>query len=86
MTVRADNRLADAPMVPVRCARCLARVEVRKSSWPQTSIQWDATARGACEELPPAKGSRRLGSCSALLGSIADATADGSLHVPDDGY
>ena len=49
MTVRPDNRLSDAPMVPVHCKSCEARVLVRKSSWEQTSVQWDATATARCE-------------------------------------
>jgi hypothetical protein len=39
MVIRPDNRLDDAPMVPVVCARCGAGVQVRKSSWNQTSVQ-----------------------------------------------
>ncbi len=40
MAIRPDNRLDDAPMVPVACTRCGAGVQVRKSSWNQTSVQW----------------------------------------------
>jgi hypothetical protein len=89
MALREDNRLQDAPMRPVRCGRCAARVTVRKSSWPQTSIQWDAAARAACEELREAgTGSEdeRLRTCHALRESIAHAAQDGSVPVPDDGY
>ena len=48
MTVRPDSRLADAPMVPVSCRRCGARVLARKSSWEQTSVQWDAAGTARC--------------------------------------
>jgi hypothetical protein len=50
MTVRTDNRLTDAPMVPVTCRRCGAEVWARKSSWQQTSVQWDATAAALCPQ------------------------------------
>ena len=50
MTVCADNRLDDAPMVPVDCRRCAATVLVRKSSWAQTSVPWDAAAMAACAQ------------------------------------
>ena len=50
MTVRPDNRLADGAMQSVGCEACGARVEVRKSSWEQTSVQWHADALEACIE------------------------------------
>ena len=91
MTARPDVRLDDAPMRAVACRRCSARVEVRKSSWQQTSVQWDASAMTACEErraatpLPGPNGDF-FESCSALQASIEDAAAGGVLPVPDDGY
>lgn len=91
MTVRPDVRLDDAPMRTVTCRRCSARVEVRKSSWQQTSVQWDADATAACVErreatpLPGPNGDF-FESCSALQSSIHDAATGGSLPVPDDGY
>lgn len=90
MTVRPDVRLLDAPMRPVECRRCGARVQVRKSSWQQTSVQWDETATAACEErrgaqpLPGPNGSY-FEACNALRTSIDDAAAGGGLPVPDDG-
>ncbi|MGH3417596.1 MAG: ferredoxin [Actinocrinis sp.] len=84
MAVRADNRLLDAPMLPLHCQRCQARVEVRKGSWHQTSIQWDATAMATCEE--GSAGSERFGTCPALRETIDNAAAHGTLPVPDDGY
>lgn len=90
MTVRPDNRLDDAPMVPVTCARCGAGVEVRKSSWNQTSVQWTGAALSRCEERSTAaqlgdNGGRGLFlACSALGGSIVDAVRSGALQVVDE--
>jgi hypothetical protein len=91
MSVRRDNRLLDAPMRQVACRRCGARVEVRKSSWHQTSVQWDAAAVAACEErrdARPAPGPNGdfFESCSALQDSIREAALGGAVPVPDDGY
>jgi methylmalonyl-CoA mutase cobalamin-binding subunit len=91
MTARLDNRLVDAPMRGVDCRRCCARVEVRKSSWHQTSVQWDAAATAACQEraeaalLPGLNGSF-FESCSALRESIREAALGGAVPVSDDGY
>jgi len=90
MTVRPDNRLADAPMVAVMCRRCGAGVEARKSSWNQTSVQWTRTALRRCEERCEAGqladfGGRGLFlACSALNSSIVDAVRAGTLPVIDD--
>jgi hypothetical protein len=90
MTVRADNRLDDAPMAPVTCRQCGAGVQVRKSSWNQTSVQWTAAALARCEERCAAAqlaayGGRGLFlACSALAGSIVDAVRQGTLSVVDD--
>lgn len=79
MTLHTDNRLADAPMTAVRCERCAAQVLVRKSSWNQTSVQWDGAASACCLERTDTE---RLGAyggrglfltCSALSASIIDA-------------
>lgn len=91
MTVRPDNRFLDAPMRAVECGRCSARVEVRKSSWQQTSVQWDAAATAACQERPdaqplPGPNGNFFESCSALQASIRDAALGGAVPVPDDGY
>ncbi|ORB72760.1 ferredoxin [Mycobacterium scrofulaceum] len=88
---REDNRLADMPMLPVVCQRCQARVQVRKSSWNQTSVQWTAPALARCEErlaatqLAPYGGSNLFLSCSALTESITDAVRAGTLPVVDGG-
>jgi hypothetical protein len=90
MTVRRDNRLGDAPMAPMNCRRCAASVLVRKSSWDQTTVQWDAAALRRCEERHEAQkladhGGRDLFlACSALGESIADAAREGSLPIVDE--
>jgi hypothetical protein len=89
MTVRPDNRLADTPMAPVACRRCAATVLVRKSSWHQTSVQWDAAATARCEErhdaqrLLPDRERNLFLTCSALGDSIADAVVRGALATVD---
>lgn len=90
MAVRTDNRLDDAPMVPVLCGRCGADVQVRKSSWNQTSVQWTGSALRRCEErctaeqLLPHGGNGLFLGCSALCGSIADAVRSGAVPVVDE--
>lgn len=90
MTIRTDNRLADAPMTPVDCRRCRATVLVRKSSLAQTSVQWSAAAHDACPERRDADmlashGTRGVFlACSALRESIVEAVRDGALAVLDD--
>lgn len=90
MAVRPDNRLDDAPMAPVTCARCGAGVEVRKSSWSQTSVQWTGAALDRCEERCTAArlaGTDTRGlflTCSTLGGSIVDAVRSGALQVVDE--
>lgn len=89
MPVRADERLLDAPMVPVACRACGARVGVRKSSWEQTSVQWDDAARGACLERrgvspgPGPNGSVFTG-CSTLSEVIREAAVRGEVAVRDE--
>ena len=90
MTLRPDNRLADVPMTPIRCARCASQVLVRKSSWDQTSVQWDAAAAQGCvershaEQLAPRSSHGPFLACTALGASIADAAGHGDLTVVDD--
>lgn len=89
-SVRTDNRLADMPMAPVACRDCGAQVLARKSSWNQTSVQWDAEASALCFErrnaVPPAGGQPGLFlACSALRDSIEAAVAAGDLAVVDTG-
>jgi hypothetical protein len=90
MVVRPDNRLADSPMVPLACRRCGACVLVRKSTWNQTSVQWDAEASARClerrdaENLAAYAGRSLFLACSALSDSIADAVRRGDLPVVDE--
>ncbi|OMB93555.1 ferredoxin [Mycobacterium colombiense] len=87
-SVREDNRLEAAPMVPVTCRECGARVLARKSSWNQTSVQWDAAASARCVERREAE--RLAGhhrgpflACAALRDSIQVAVATGELAIVD---
>lgn len=90
MTVRADNRIDDAAMVPVQCRRCAATVLARKSSWHQTSVQWSATAFETCPERREADklaghwARSMFLACSALRTSIDDAALHGEVSVVDD--
>ncbi|UXA09740.1 hypothetical protein KXD97_16150 [Mycobacterium sp. SMC-8] len=86
MSVRPDNRLADAPMQPVDCEACGARVLVRKSSWEQTSVQWDAASLALCEERRVAMrtAGRFLSGCIDLRESIESAVLRGTLRVLSD--
>ncbi|HEX2214874.1 MAG TPA: ferredoxin [Mycobacterium sp.] len=90
MTSRADNRLADAPMVPVACRACGAEVLARKSSWEQTSVQWNADAMARCPQrrnaaslAAPDRPTLFL-SCSELSESIHAAVAAGRLLIVDE--
>ena len=89
-SVREDNRLDEMPMVPVACRNCGARVLPRKSSWNQTSVQWNADATARCVERADAQQIAAPGSrgiflvCSALSASILDAVRHGDLSVVDE--
>jgi hypothetical protein len=88
--VGADNRFDEMPMTPVVCRNCAARVQVRKSSWDQTSVQWNADATARCTERAEArKLSAHAGRgvflvCSALGASIIDAVRHGDLPIVDE--
>jgi hypothetical protein len=88
--VRGDNRFDEVPMTPVACRNCGARVLVRKSSWDQTSVQWNADATARCTERAEAqKMSAHAGRgvflvCSALSESIIDAVRHGNLPIVDE--
>ncbi|WP_248964146.1 ferredoxin [Sphaerisporangium perillae] len=87
MTVRPDDRLLDgAPMQPLCCRQCGAEVEVRKASWHQTSVQWNAEAVSACLERRASSlgdGSGVFPGCTALRDSIARAALEGVIAVPE---
>ncbi len=76
-------------MQPVTCAQCRAQVEVRKSSWDQTSIQWHDDAMSACLERRaalPGQGPKdaTFVGCSALRDAIREAAVRGDLGVQSD--
>lgn len=87
-SLREDDRLAGVPMAPVTCRDCGARVLARKSSWSQTSVQWNADATKRCVERREAE--RLAGhhrgpflACAALRDSIQVAVATGELAIVD---
>jgi hypothetical protein len=89
-SVRDDNRLDDMPMEPVACRNCGARVLARKSSWNQTSVQWNADATARCAERREvgrlARHDREIFLvCSALRRSIEAAVQTGQLAIVDAG-
>ncbi len=90
MTIRPDNRLADAPMRPVRCRRCGAEVLARKSTMDQTSIQWNADASSLCAERGELTELAAHGhngiflGCAALSEAINRAVYSGELAVVDE--
>ncbi len=89
-SVRTDNRLDEMPMVPVACRNCGARVLARKSSWNQTSVQWNADATARCAERAEAQrmlahaGRGVFLACSELSESIVDAVRRGDLSIVDE--
>ncbi|TIC85117.1 ferredoxin [Nocardioides sp. GY 10113] len=88
MRLRPDVRLDDGPMTPVACTACGARVEARKSSWDQTSIQWTAAAREACLERRatsprPGPNGAAFPGCATLSAALREAAVAGTLPVQD---
>jgi hypothetical protein len=90
MTVPTDGRLVDCPLVAVACARCGSDVLVRKSSWNQTSVQWNSAASARCLERRDASNAAAYSSrgiflaCSALADSIVGAVQHGDVPVVDE--
>jgi hypothetical protein len=88
MEYRTDDRLLEAPMIPVACDRCGAEVLARKSSWEQTSVQWNSQALSRCvhrqdfSAASPSADPVCLG-CPDLHDSIIAAVAQGRLPVLD---
>lgn len=84
-------------MTPVICGSCGARVLARKSSWEQTSVQWNGAAMARCQERPR-QGECRVSKstdgtllrpapflvCPNLRDSIEQAAGMGSLPVLDE--
>jgi hypothetical protein len=84
--VKTDNRLDEMPMAPVVCRSCTAQVMVRKSTWNQTSVQWNSEATVRCAERQEAEripGHRIFLVCSALRESIEAAVVTGELTIVD---
>jgi hypothetical protein len=88
MRHRTDDRLLGAPMTPIACTHCGAEVLARKSSWEQTSVQWNAQALSRCPHqhdfstASPSADPVCLG-CPYLRDSIVAAAAQGRLPVLD---
>ena len=89
MTTRTDSRFLDTPLTPVGCRRCGATVLARKSSWAQTSIQWDSDATARCPQRRDVDALKQHGAgiflgCSDMGESIQEAAHDGALPIVDD--
>ncbi|KUI37925.1 ferredoxin [Mycobacterium sp. IS-1590] len=89
MTVRQDNRLVDVPMTSVTCRLCAATVLVRKSTWEQTSVQWDRDSTAKCHQRRDAdtihtNDGRPFLVCFELRDSIEEAARGGALPIVDE--
>lgn len=92
--MRRDNRLNDAPMTPVTCGSCGAQVLARKSSWEQTSVQWNGAAISRCRERQRVDEPTSIEGavlregiflvCAGLRASIEAAADAGSFPVLDE--
>lgn len=80
-------------MTPVTCGSCGARVLARKSSWEQTSVQWDAESVARCtrrRDTPSDDGALAMARdapfalCPDLRESIEAGVRQGTLPVLDD--
>ncbi|MGB9306693.1 MAG: ferredoxin [Mycobacterium sp.] len=74
------------PMARVTCRNCCAEVLARKSTWNQTSVQWNAEATARCTERLQAErvaGHGLFLVCSALRDSIEAAALTGQLTIVD---
>jgi hypothetical protein len=74
--------------VPVVCGNCGAQVLARKSSWNQTSVQWNADATARCNERREADHiavyhREPFLVCLALRDSIEAAVTTGELTIVD---
>jgi hypothetical protein len=88
-SVQQDDRLDEMPMMPVVCRNCGAHVLARKSSWSQTSVQWNAEATARCAERAEAQkisvhGQRVYLACLALSESITEAVRHGDVVIVDE--
>jgi len=90
-TLEDLRRYTEDRLVDVACLDCLARVRVKKNSDHQTSVQWSAEARAACQEFvrrDQHPGGRDVHKpCTRLMASIDDAVRAGDVPVGAyDGY
>ncbi|MGE0216761.1 MAG: hypothetical protein AB7F42_32185 [Mycolicibacterium sp.] len=67
-------------MRPVDCGTCGAHVLVRKASWEQTSVQWNAAARQRCVD-PQGNEEQPSSLCPRLRAAIESAVREGALPV-----
>ncbi len=80
----------DTAMQQVRCIECLAKVQVRKSAWEQTSVQWTDEALDLCRERP----ARATGDlprdqfvgCETLRAAVRDETVQGNLKLSNESF
>lgn len=83
MTARAQ--VDNAAMQQVSCTECLAKVQVRKTAWEQTSIQWSGEALELCRERPSCPSGSlprdQFVGCETLRAALRDATARGSIEL-----
>ena len=75
-------------MTPLACGACGARVEVRKSSWDQTSIQWHDDGLQACVERRATTASSGANGavfpgCANLRATVREAAVTGALGIVD---
>ena len=90
-TLEDRKHYTEDRMVEVPCLDCLAKVRVKKNSDHQTSVQWSAEARSACQEFvrrDQGPGRRDVHKpCSRLMDSIDAAVRSGDVSVGAyDGY
>lgn len=76
-------------MQPVACGTCGASVLARKSSWDQTTLQWNSDALSLCQERGDTLVSERpnrnaFAGCEAMRAAIRAAAVTGTLEVQSD--
>lgn len=90
-TLADRRRYTEERLVDIACLDCLAKVRVKKNSDHQTSVQWSADSRAACQEFArrdDGPGRRDVHKpCSRLMASIDAAVRAGDIPVGAyDGY
>ena len=89
MTVRPDNRLLDAPLVPV-VPHVRGSGAGAQEHWAQTTVQWNADATARCIQRRDAQQLAGHGRgiflvCSDLRESIEDSARRGDVPILDEG-